>query len=216
MAPLDSVGWLTTQPKEFCEWVERAGRWRTYDPGQFIYHAGDPSDGIYGLAEGSLRVTFPLTAKEAVVIHRAEIGFWVGDNAEFTGRSRLISLMAGTKSKLLHLPSSAISAHLNDVPDHWRCFYFLSAINTAAAIVHLSEALSLTVRARMCRQLLRLATTTQEVEITQDELAELIGVTRATSRRCLADLADQGAIEIFYRKVRVLDADVLQSYEDEQ
>lgn len=216
MAPLDSVGWLADQPKAFRDWVERAGRWRTFEAGAFIYHAGDKSDGLYGLAEGSVQVTFPLIAKEAVIIHRAEVGFWIGDNAEFTGRPRLISLVAGTRSKLLHLPSSAIAPHLIDVPDHWRCFYALSAMNTATAVMHLSEALSLTVRARMCRHLLRLTATTQEVEITQDELAELIGVTRATSRRCLSDLAEQGAIELGYRKLRVLNGDILESYKDEQ
>ncbi len=216
MAPLDTVGWLASQPKDFCEWVERAGRWRTFEPGQFIYHAGDASDGIYGLAEGSLQVTFPLVAKEPVTIHRAEVGFWIGDNAEFTGRPRLISLIAGTKCRLLHLSSSAIAAHLNEVHDHWRCFYTLSADNTATAIMLLSEVLSLTVRARVCRRLLKLAGSRQEVEITQDELAELLGVTRATSRRCLTDLAEQGAVELHYRKLRLINADVLRSYEDEQ
>lgn len=214
--PLDNVGWLADQPQNFRDWVERSGRWRSFEPGQFIYHAGDQSDGLYGLAEGSIQLTFPLVAKEPVTIHRAEVGFWVGDNAEFTGRPRLISLVAGTRCKLLHLPSNAIAHYLKEQSDHWRYFYALSAMNTATAIIQLSEVLSLTVRARVCRRILSLAGTSNEVEITQDELSELLGVTRATSRRCLADLADQGAIKLLYRKLRILDVEKLQSYQDEQ
>ncbi len=80
----------------------------------------------------------------------------------------------------------------------------------------LSEALSLTVRARVSRRLLQLAERSQEAPITQDDLAKLVGVTRGTLRRCLDDLAARGAIEMRYRKLRVLNAKVLSAFQDEQ
>nr|WP_246317598.1 cyclic nucleotide-binding domain-containing protein [Hyphomicrobium methylovorum] len=84
-------------------WASEIGRWRRYGAGQFVYQAGDPSDGIYGLADGSLEITFPLVAEEPVSVYRAEVGFWIGDAAELASVPRIVSLMAATESRLLHL-----------------------------------------------------------------------------------------------------------------
>ena len=192
------------------------GRWRDYDDGQFIYHAGDDSDGIYGLASGGINLCFPLIADEAVMFYRAEIGFWIGDSAELAAHKRSISLIASGPTRLLHLPSHEIKTLLTMLPQHWRSFYELSARNAHTAMVILSESLALTVRARICRRLLALAAQDPNVRITQDDLAKLVGVTRATLRRCITDLAAEGALETGYRELRVANATVLARYRDEQ
>ena len=216
IAPLDTVGWLAEQPPEFRDWVRRHGRWRRYAAGQFIYHAGDPSDGLYGLAEGGLEVSFPLFAEEQVTLHRAEIGFWIGDNAELAETPRVLTVRAVSPSRLLHLPSGAIRALLAEHPHHWREFYRLSSRNASTAVVLLSEALALTVRARVCRRLLMLADSSRDVSVTQEELGRLVGAARTTLRRCLIDLAQRGAIELRYRRVVIVDRAVLSSFKDEQ
>ncbi len=216
LAPLDRVGWLADQVEEFRKWAACVGRWRTYGPGQFVYHAGDPPDGLVGLASGSLEVTFPLMAEEPVVIYRAEVGYWVGDAAELSETPRMVSLMAASESRLLHLPGRAVRALLADHPEQWRAFYRLSALNMHKAMTLLSEALSLTVRARVSRRLLMLADQSREAAITQGDLAKLVGVARATLRRCLEDLASRGAIELRYRRLRVLDPSALVAFTDEQ
>jgi CRP/FNR family transcriptional regulator, cyclic AMP receptor protein len=158
--------------------------------GQFLYQAGDDPDGLYGLAEGGLDVSFPLISDEPVVIYRTEIGFWIGDSAELAGRTRMV--------------------------EHWQSFYALSAHNVESALTLLSEALALTVRARVCRRMLALTHRNPDVQITQDDLAKLVGVTRATLRRCIVDLAAEGAVETGYRTLKVRDATVLARYQDEQ
>lgn len=216
IAPLDRVGWLSRQPPEFRAWAARCGRWREYGAGQFVYHAGEPADGLYGLAAGGIEITFPLLAEEPVILHRAEVGFWIGDNAELAETPRVVSLRAAVPSRLLHLPTLAIRSLLADHPEHWREFYRLSAINVSLAITFLCEALALTPRARICRRLLKLAEGSSEASITQEDLGRIVGVPRTTLRRCLADLTERGAIELRYRRVGILDAAVLASFKDEQ
>lgn len=171
---------------------------------------------MYGLASGSLRIEFPLIAEEPVAVHRAEVGFWIGDAAVLADLPRMVSLIAASETRMLHLPSGAIHKLLLARPEHWRDFYRLSAENVATAIRLLSEALALTVRARVCRRLLALSEGSSEARITQDELAAIVGVARPTLRRCLTDLADRGAIEMQYRRLRILKRAVLQGYQDEQ
>ncbi len=214
--PLDKVGWLSEQQDDFRLWAEQVGRWRTFEKGQFIYHFGDPSDGVYGLASGDLQITFPLVAEDPVIIHRAEIGFWIGDAAELADEPRFVTIMAASPTRLLHLPSSSIRVLLANRPDHWRAFYRLSTKNNRLAVSLLAEALSLTVRARVCRRLLALSNPRGDAAITQEELAKLLGITRPTLRRCLVDLEGQGAIKTRYRRVRVIDPDALAVFQNEQ
>jgi CRP/FNR family cyclic AMP-dependent transcriptional regulator len=216
IAPLDRVGWLASQPEDFRHWAQGVARWKTYSPGQFIYYAGDRSDGLHGLAEGGVDITFPMAGLEPIVVYRAEIGHWIGDNAELAEAPRLVSLMAAAESRMLHLPSRAIQSLLAERPDHWRAFYRLGATNVSLLATLLCEALALTVRARVCRRLLTLAEASQVAAITQDDLARILGVTRSTLRRTLTDLADRGAIKLRYRKLHVLDPAVLAEFQNEQ
>ena len=104
LAPLDQIGWLAEQPEEFRQWVASVAEWRNYKFGQPIYLAGDPSDGLYGLASGALELTFPLIGEEPISFYRAEIGFWIGDSAELSDEPRMITLSAASDCRMLHIP----------------------------------------------------------------------------------------------------------------
>ncbi len=216
IAPLDTRGWLSEQPGPFRDWVAAVARWRDYDDGQIVYQAGDVSDGLYGLASGGLDISFPLISDEPVTIYRAEIGFWIGDSAELSRKPRMISLQAAGPTRLLHIPSQDVGGMLGRNPQYWQSFYELSARNVNMAMTLLAESLALTVRARVCRRLLALTKQDTNVEITQDNLAKLVGVTRATLRRCIIELATEGGLETGYRTLRVANAAVLARYRDEQ
>jgi CRP-like cAMP-binding protein len=216
LEPLHHVGWLSTQPADFQQWAEQVGRWKTFEKGQFVYHCGDPPDGIYGLASGGLQITFPLVAEEPVVLYRAEPGFWIGDAAELSDEPRFVTLMAASPSRLFHISSTAIKILLANSPEHWRSFYRLSRMNVQLAVTLLAEVLSLTVRARACRRLLALSEGDRDASVTQEELAKLLGVTRPTLRRCLTELEALKAIQTQYRKIHIIDRDVLAKFKDEQ
>ena len=216
LGPLDSQGWLAREPQDFKLWAALSGRWRVYKPGQFVYFAGDVSDGIYGLASGGLEVTFPLVAEEPVVLHRAQVGFWIGDNAELSDTPRSISLMAATECQMLHLPRQSIRKLLTDEPKYWQSFYRLAMINSNTAIELLAEALSLTLRARMCRRLLQLTDSSLDATVTQEDLSKMLGVYRSTLRLVLSKLVKSGAIELGYRRIRVIDRSILIRFKDEQ
>lgn len=216
LSPLDKVGWLSEQSADFQQWVAANAKWRNYKAGQLIYLAGDPSDGLYGLASGAIEITFPLIAEEPVVLHRAQIGFWIGDMAEFTEEPRVITMTAAADSRLLHITSAALRQIVSERPHYWISFYKLSRKNVTLALSMLAETLSLSVRARICRRLLKATEVSAEIDLTQEQLAKLLGLARTTVSSELVKLQSQGAIEIGYGKLRVLDRSVLIGYQDEQ
>ena len=216
LAPLDEVGWLSREPESFRKWVAENGVWRIFKPGQFIYLAGEESDGLYGLAEGTVELTFPLLAGEPVGLHLVHKGFWAGDNASLGGHPRLVSMAALSECRMLHLTHRAILALLKEEPRYWQSFYHLASTNMTTALNLLAEALSLSVRARVCRRLLDLSSTVPHIQASQEQLAKSLGVARSAISVVLRGLVDEGAIKPGYREIRILDRTVLERYRDEQ
>jgi CRP/FNR family cyclic AMP-dependent transcriptional regulator len=216
LAPLDEVGWLSEEPESFRRWVAEFGVWRNFRPGQFIYIAGAESDGLYGLAEGTIELTFPLVAGEPVGLYLAQKGFWIGDNASLSGRPRLVSMVALSECRMLHVPYRAIMALLQEKPGYWQSFYHLASINVTTALNLLAEALSLSVRARVCRRLLDLSSSEPNIHASQEQLCKSLGVARSAISVVLRGLVAENAIKSGYREIQILDRAVLERYRDEQ
>jgi CRP-like cAMP-binding protein len=207
---LGQVGWLSRQPREFQVAVARLGRWKEFKPRGIIYLAGSQPDGLYGLAEGTLELSFPLVGEEEVTVHRAEPGFWIGEAAILGGQRRMITLTAATAVKVLFLPRIELRRMIEADPRHWDAFYEQSVSNQALTLMLLAEVLSLTPRARVARALLRLANDEGVVAGSQEDLGRLLGMTRSSIRRAIADLAESRLIATGYGKLRILDHDGLE------
>lgn len=147
--PLDRVGWLARQPARFRAWAAEAGRWRHFAAGEIIYLPGDEPDGMYGLGSGAFDITFPLQGEEAVTIHRAEPGFWIGEAALMAGATRLVGLSAALESRVFHIPLGALRDLLRHEPGAWRNLYEQSFDNLSVALTLLAESLSLRARPEM-------------------------------------------------------------------
>lgn len=209
--PLDQVGWLSRQSTEFKQWVADNGRWRRFAAGEIIYLAGEEPNGMYGLGSGALEITFPLQGEEAVTLHRAEPGFWIGEAALMASGARLVSLAAALESRVLHLPIAPLKALLLDDPNYWRILYEQSFDNLTVAVTLLAEALSLRPRARLAKLLLRLADDNGRVNASQDDFSRLIGMTRSSVRRAVGSLLDAGVVRTGYGWLDVVDVERLKA-----
>jgi CRP-like cAMP-binding protein len=209
IAPLDERGWLATQPAELRAWIADHGRWRHYAAGQVLYDAEDEPDAVYGLGGGALEVTLPLVGDEPVVVHRAEPGYWIGESALLARTSRGISVAAATEARVFRVPAGAVRRLLAEQPRAWEAFYQLTHINAMTAVTLLAEVLALTPRARLARIVLRLEDEDSRVEVRQDDLARLLGMTRSSLQRALASLVETGAIAPGYGRLDILDRDRL-------
>ena len=216
LGPLDEVGWLSQQPAEFKRWAATAGNWQDHVAGQPVYFAGDPSKGLYGLATGAVELTFPLIAEEPISIYRAEPGFWIGESAGLSNEPHLVTLSASSDCRLFHIPHAAIMADLERNPHHWQSYYGLSHSNVKTAVTLLAESLALSVRARICRRLLKLTEFSAEVQLTQEQLAKFLGIARTTVSEELAKLSASGAVSTGYGRIEVLDRTILLKYSNEQ
>lgn len=212
--PLDRVGWLARQPA-FQSWVSENGRWRLFAPGEIIYLSGEAPDGMYGLGAGALEVTFALQGDEAVTLHRAEPGFWIGEAALMAGAPRLVGLSAALESRVFHIPVGALRELLHRDPTCWRNLYEQSFDNLSTALTLLAEALSLSPRARLAKLLLRLADAERHVQGNQEDFGRLIGMTRSSVRRALASLVEGDIVRTGYGCLEIIDSARLETITQE-
>jgi len=210
LGTLNKTGWLSDQPQDLRNWIARNGRWLRYTPRETLYLAGDTPDGLYGLANGTLELSFPLPGSDPVVFHRAEPGFWIGEAAILSSEPRMVTVTAASECLVFFVPAAKLTALLEAEPHHWRSFYDQSNRNLKTALMLLSETLSLTPRARLARLLLRIADPRGEVTGSQQELGQLVGMPRSTLRRALASLVKTGVVKSGYGRLVVADRAALE------
>lgn len=212
---LPAVGWLAEQPMAFQIRMASAGRWMTVPRGGLLYAIGDAPDAIFGLGEGLLEVSIPITRDEDVTIYRARPGFWIGDSALLAETHRSLTVSAAADSRIFRIPVGAVRRCLAEHPEDWKRFFQLNHANATLAVRILAEVLALTPRVRFARMLLRLATPDGSVRATQDDLGRMAGMSRAAFRRAFKALIETGVVRTEYGGLRIVDRAALQHAAEE-
>lgn len=208
---MSTEGWLAEEQPAFRDRILAMGRVIRVRRGQSLYAAGDSPDAMFGVVQGQVDVSLPVAPEEEVLIHRGGPGFWVGDSALLAQVGRAMSVTAATDCEVMRLPGPAIRAHLAETPQDWPCFFRLNHRNAVMAIQVLAEVLTLSPRARCARTVLRVAGADGVVPVTQEELARLTGMSRASVRRAMTGLVRSGVIQTGYGEMRIVDADRLRA-----
>lgn len=134
----------------------------------------------------------------------------IGDSAILSGSGRAVTLTAASDAQVFKLPGAVVLQSLAQYPEDWICFYHLSHMNITRCLQALAEVISLPPRTRFVRALLRLTAVTGQIQVTQEELSAMVGMSRATFRRAFSALIDQGIVEIKYGSIVVQDRAALE------
>jgi CRP/FNR family transcriptional regulator, cyclic AMP receptor protein len=202
----ETIGWLSRQPEGFRAEVIRRSHLRRFEAGEFLYHAGDPPGGVYGLAEGVLTITLP----DGQIVTVKRPGFWVGETAAMRRQNRIVTLGVAVRSYVLYLPLAEFERMIAD-PAHCRLFATIS-------IEHLDEALSIIgylmandPTVRVAGRLLMLAQAQAVPEgsamrLTQSDLAQMCGVSRQTVNKVLTGLGARNVVAAKYGMLTIVNA----------
>lgn len=185
---------------------------RLYTDGQFIQHRGDKADGFWLIEEGAVRVGVHLPDGEFRAVAVLGPGDSYGELAVFAGTPRVVDGLSRGESRIRFIPARPFLEAVDASPVSGRAL--LGALSA-----HLQDTLNLlagmrrgTNPARLAGLLTNLAGGRDTVPVRQQELAELLGVTRATANSALARLAALGLIERGYGRIRIRDAEALSLY----
>jgi CRP-like cAMP-binding protein len=217
LAFLRAGRWFGGLPDDLQRGIVAAGRLRSFGKGALLIRHGAASRGMYALLAGRVHVTWPLGDDADALLHVGEPGLWLGDYALLARAPCMGNVLAVTPVRTLQLPVAAFERMVADEPRWYRCFATLTL--ERHALLYRSFAQSrglpseawLQVRLRDIADMRRREADTERsvrLDLSQSELARMVGLSRQTLSTLLARLAARGLVEVGFRSIRVLDVDV--------
>jgi CRP/FNR family transcriptional regulator, cyclic AMP receptor protein len=193
----------------------------TLQPGEYLFRRGDTPSGFYGLRNGRLKAfTLREDGKEAILAV-IEAGNWFGQTSMASRQTRLRDVAAIERSTLLVVRAPAFE-ELMQRQAFFRAIAELQTLHINWLYRMVEDATLHSTRARIARRLLLLASgdvacwpqSRQDVSVSQDTLAMMLGITRQTLSYELKAMAEQGAIALRYGRIEISSKDILSSFQD--
>lgn len=191
-------------PTEDVERVVTAARRRTFGKGEIVFHRGDPGDSLHLVVHGrfAVRVMTPLGDVATLGIRGAGESF--GEMALVHPESRRAATVQALEPAETRAIAYSQVEQLRPAVD--RMLVALLAEDVRRNGELLLDALYVPAERRVLRRLLELGS---PVVLTQEELAQLAGTSRATVNRVLRDEERRGTVELTRGRITVTDPGTL-------
>jgi CRP-like cAMP-binding protein len=180
--------------------------------GDVVFRKDDPGDGLYGVLEGRIVVTVDSAQGKELILNMFGPGEFFGEIALLDGKGRTATAVARDASRLVFLGRAAFLPFLGEHHETAvRIIAFLcERLRRTTALVEDSTFLS--VSTRLAKQLAVLAASGRgdaTIRLSQEELAQMLGVTREMVSRQLAIWREAGVVEIGRGWIKVRNGEAL-------
>ncbi|MBL8914786.1 MAG: Crp/Fnr family transcriptional regulator [Archangium sp.] len=209
--------WFSGLPAAFREALVQAAVLRVVQPEERLFSRGDAPDGLYAVIDGAIRATGVGSDGKEAVLALVEPPQWFGEIAVFDGLARTHDAIAVVESKIVHVPSAALSAMLEANPRWWKELALLVTTKLRLAFVMMEDTALLPLAPRVARRLVLMAEGYGEwadrskrvVSVRQEVLGAMVSASRQSINQVLKDLEARGLIKIAYGEIEILDLEAL-------
>lgn len=177
---------------------------RLYSDGQFIQHRGSRPDGFWLIETGSVRVGQHLPDGEFRAVAVLGPGDSYGELAVFSGNPRIVDALSRGDSNVRFIAAQAFLKALESDPKSSRSLLGALSAQLQNTLNQLSGMRRGSNPTRLAEMLNNLADEQGVTAMTQQELAELLGVSRATANSALRTLETAGFVERGYGHIRIV------------
>lgn len=209
--------WFSLLPEAFQKFILEYGKQITFEKNSYVFHAQDEFNGIYTVLEGSISLGYVDVNGNEALSAIAEPIMWFGEISLIDHEPRSHDAIALKKSTVLHIPAKPLNDLLKDNPYYW--YYFARLTSQKLRYVFL-EQIAIQTRSlsqRLAQRLLfilegygnHLIVQERQIHISQDQLANMLTVSRQTINHELNLLEKQNIIKISFRKIEILDIEKL-------
>jgi CRP/FNR family transcriptional regulator, cyclic AMP receptor protein len=210
--------WFSHLPAHLQDSLMAAARLRRLTPGRALFRRGDPPCGLYAVLEGAIRIGSVSEQGKQTVLTRIELPYWFGEVSLFDGLPRTHDAFSETHTILLQVPQAALNSLLENQPQYWRHFALLMSQKLRLTFVHLEQQTLLPAPARVACRLLLIAEGYGEInhsrrviEVSQEQLAQMLSMSRQSTNKILKDLEAQGVLDISYGEIKILSLEKLRA-----
>lgn len=216
---LMSYRWFDSLSESVRRDVLARARKRRLAPGEKLFVRGQEADGMYGVIEGSVRVSGVSTQGRETVLDFYGPGSWFGDVSMLDGLPRAHDADAHGGALILHVQLSDFEELLAIHPELSRALLRLEALRVRLMLMALEQYSAQSLEQRLASRLLMLSGPygTQNSEglridlhLPQETLAQLIGSTRQRVNQILKSWETHKIIDQKYGRILVVDQDKLE------
>jgi CRP/FNR family transcriptional regulator, cyclic AMP receptor protein len=221
MMLLERVPFLAALAPDDLRWLGERARRRRLARGDIIFQKDDPGQSLFIIESGTVRIYVPGTQGADLTLAVMGEGDFFGDMSLLDGRPRSASAAAATEAVLLSLERNDFTTLVRSRPDAALAILAVVATRLRESDQMATDLAFLDVSGRLARRLLDLATSNGiqrgdglllQVSLTQEELANMIGVTRESVNRNLSMFRRLGLIGREGRKIIIRNPDGLRAY----
>ena len=187
-------------------------RSRRFSAAETVFHRGDPAAHLYVLVSGTAKITLPDEYGKEAVIALLRPGEVFGELALFDDAPRSATVVSVGECECLLVGRDEFLALLERAPQTMREVLRLLARTIRRSTTRVEDLVFLDVPSRVAKSLLDLSEVNgaaAEIELTQDDLAAMVGATRVSVNRVLASLEQRGIVKVARRRIAVLDRERL-------
>ncbi len=186
--------------------------------GDILFREGDQGDTLYVIGEGKVKLGRTSTDGRENLIAILGPGEMFGELSLFDPGPRTMTATAVAETQLMGLGNESLTSLLTGRPEVAKALLAALAKRLRRTNEHLADLVFTDVPGRVAKALLDLANRFgRPVEegvlvahdLTQEELAQLVGASRETVNKALADFATRGWIKLEARAVLLLDVERL-------
>lgn len=186
--------------------------------GDVLFSEGQPGDKLYVIESGKIKLGHAASDGRESIIAVLGAGEMLGELSLFDPGPRTATAVAVTPTKVLSLGHDALLPWLVGRPDLAVALLAALARRLRRTNEALADLVFSDVPGRVAKALLDLGSkfgepTTEGLlvrhELTQEELAQLVGASRETVNKALADFSQRGWVRIEQRSVTLLDVERL-------
>lgn len=191
---------------------------RHFEPGDYICHKGDMSEHWIGVLDGLIKVTTVSPSGKSVTFTGVPRGGWIGEGALLKNEVRKYDVMALRRSRIGLLPGETFQWLLDTSLPFTR--FLLTQFNERLGqfIAAVEYERLLDIDSRVARAVSALFNEHlypgigKRLEISQEEIGLLAGISRQRANQALKVLELQGLVRADYGVIEVLDLDGLRQY----
>jgi len=181
-------------------------RIRRYRKNETIFHQGDPGDSLYIIESGSVKIVLPSPeGEEGAIIATLLRGDFFGELALLDGAPHSATAVAIEPTESLVLRRDRFDELVENEPALRRALFASLVMELRRLTGHVEELHFLDLPGRLASRIVRLARESQpdattnvrlDWPFTQSDLAAMIGGTRQTVNRLLADMTAQDLVRL--------------------
>ncbi len=186
--------------------------------GQILFHEGEPGDSLYIVLSGKVKLGRRASDGRENLVAVMGPADQFGELSLFDPGPRTATAVVVTDGRVARLPKAALQKWVEERPRIAMQLLRVVARRLRRTNTMLADLIFVDVPGRVAKQLLQLAQRFGSVEggqlrvthdLTQEELAQLVGASRETVNKALADFAGRGWLRLEGKSVVILDRERL-------